>query len=646
MASIWNFLRGSGTHNDTRPASPAQAGSPDLSPPPTFAAVVVGAASHHPRSPHDPQLKPSNETDSLLSHRSGNGERHPTSPGAISYADVVAHGTHQVGISQANGPVSGNSTRPPAHYDAIPVDGTDHAQSSLAHRLAEARGQTVEGDYFYPSSNDGEAGDDDTTTTTSLLSSSRTSILAGVPWSAYRKEARTLARLSYPVVLAYLLQYSITVASVFALGHLGASALAASALATMFASVTGWAFGVGLVTALDTLCSQSFTGASDIHAVGVYLQRGIVAIVLCHVPICIMWWHSETLLLLIGQPPQIAHLAGLYLRYLVPACLPSLLFECVKRYLQAQEIMHASTLVLCFVSPLNFLLNFALVWWEPIALGYIGAPIATCISNWLMFILIVLYASYVDGYQAWGGWSRQAYRNLGQFMSLGLPGVVMICAEWWAFEFTALAISYMGETSLAAQSILFTTVAFAFQIPEGIAVSCTNRIGNLLGAGKPRAAAIASRVGLAFAAVLGLLVATTFMVAGRWWGYLFTDVPEVVQLVANLMSFAGAFQVLDGTSAVLAGILRGQGRQKLGAILTFPSYYILAIPLGLVLGFRVGWGIYGVWAGLCAGISTIFASQLYFVLRSDWVREVDLCRKRVGDETDIESSASSQHDEV
>ncbi|KAJ1988345.1 ethionine resistance protein [Dimargaris cristalligena] len=466
----------------------------------------------------------------------------------------------------------------------------------------------------------------------SLLSSSSSLYEESEPasWAEYRTEAKILSRLTLPVVFTYLLQSSINMASVFSLGHLGANELAASALASMFASVTGWAVGIGLVTALDTLCSQSYTGARDVYAVGTYLQRGIVVITACHIPILLIWWNSEALLLALNQDPVIASLAGTYLRYLMLGCLPNLLFECVKRYLQAQGIMHASTLVLCIVAPLNMLTNYALVWYEPIALGFVGAPLATSITYWLMFILLVLYTAYVDGYQAWGGWSRQGFRKLGQFLRLGLPGVLMICAEWWAFEYVSLTVSYFGNTSLAAQSVIMTTTSLTFQIPQGIGVVITTRVGNLLGAARARAARMSSALAIVFALALGLTNSLFFLTAAGWWGRVFTSAPEVVEMVASLMKVAALFQVCDGLATVTGGILRGQGKQKLGAMLNIPAYYVLAIPAGLFLGFRMEYGVYGIWAGLCIGIFSVCFGQFYFYLRTDWEEEVAKCRKRVG----------------
>jgi Na+-driven multidrug efflux pump len=71
------------------------------------------------------------------------------------------------------------------------------------------------------------------------------------------KESKQLIQLAWPVVLSYIISFSINMAPIFSLGHLGTKYLASSALSTMFCNVTGFSIGSGLATALDTLCSQS-----------------------------------------------------------------------------------------------------------------------------------------------------------------------------------------------------------------------------------------------------------------------------------------------------------------------------------------------------------------------------------------------------
>ncbi|CAG8756500.1 14377_t:CDS:2, partial [Ambispora leptoticha] len=222
----------------------------------------------------------------------------------------------------------------------------------------------------------------------------------------------------------YLLQYTLQVANVFSLGRLGSSELAASALANMFAAVTCWSVGLGAASALDTLCSQAYTSGTPIM-VGVHLQRGVIIILVGIMPIAMLWWEAERILVILGQDKELSKMAGVYLRYLLPGAPAYLLFESVKKYLQAQGIMHASTYVLIICAPLNLVLNYTLVLYKPIALGFLGAPLAITIIYWLMLTLIVLYTRFFDGYQVWGGWTCDSLRDWQTFTKLAIPGILM-----------------------------------------------------------------------------------------------------------------------------------------------------------------------------------------------------------------------------
>ena len=51
-------------------------------------------------------------------------------------------------------------------------------------------------------------------------------------------------------------------------------------------------------------------------------------------------------------------------------------------------------------------------------------------------------------------------------------------------------------------------------------------------------------------------------------------------------------------SNVTAGVLRGCGRQSLGAAVNVAFFWFLGLPLAWVLGFQAGFGIEGMWWGL------------------------------------------------
>lgn len=57
-------------------------------------------------------------------------------------------------------------------------------------------------------------------------------VLAGLIKTTWRREAKVLGRYSAPLILTFLLQYSLTVASVFTVGHIGKTELGAVSLAS------------------------------------------------------------------------------------------------------------------------------------------------------------------------------------------------------------------------------------------------------------------------------------------------------------------------------------------------------------------------------------------------------------------------------
>ena len=83
-------------------------------------------------------------------------------------------------------------------------------------------------------------------------------VASGKIKTTWQREAKVIARYSAPLIITFLLQYSLTVASIVTVGHLGTTELGACSLASMTANITGYAIYQGLATSLDTLCAQAY----------------------------------------------------------------------------------------------------------------------------------------------------------------------------------------------------------------------------------------------------------------------------------------------------------------------------------------------------------------------------------------------------
>lgn len=449
--------------------------------------------------------------------------------------------------------------------------------------------------------------------------------------SALDAELPLLMRSTLPVFLTQLAEYSLSLAPVVSIGHLGTKDLAAASLANMTASVTCFSVLQGLATSLDTLLPAAWTG-SDRRHVGLWAMRCTVVMMAAMIPMFILWFNIEVVLLLLRQDPHVASKAGTYLAWLsigIPGYAGNVV---LKKYLQSQNIMHIPTYVLFVVAPVNLILNLLLVWGpKPIRLGFIGGAIATGFSFNLAFLMLLVYVMW------WGPRDtlhplsfRHIFSRLGTVAQLGLAGTVMLSSEWWAWEVCALAAALLGSTALAAQSVLLSTCATLYQFPAALGVAASVRVGNLLGAGRAWEAKWAARASFIIATGFALFNSFICIIFRHQWGYMFNGDPEVVTMVAQVMPWMGLFQVMDGLSGAANAIMRALALHAIGAIVNFTAYYCIGIPFGLWLTFRHNMSLVGIWIGLAVALLYGSVLGVTIVWRTDWDQGVERVRHRLG----------------
>ncbi|CAN6664695.1 ethionine resistance-conferring protein 1 [Trichomonascus vanleenenianus] len=455
--------------------------------------------------------------------------------------------------------------------------------------------------------------------------------------TSIKRELIVLCNNSLPLTVTFLLQYSLPVASVFSVGHLGKIELGAVSLGSMTANITGFAMMQGFATCLDTLCPQAY-GAGNWHAVGLYTQKCFLLIISCFIPILCMWWVSAPILELVVPDPDIVKLAQLYLRIVSFGAPGYALFECGKRFVQAQGIFHASTMVLLICAPFNAIMNYVLVWNENIGVGFAGAPIAVVLTNWLMPLLLFLYVYFIDGLKCWNGLSSEALRNWGPMFKLAIPGYIMIEAEFLAFEILTLAAARFSTAALAAQSVLATVTSLTYQIPFAIAIAIATRVANFIGATLKEPAQLASKIGIVSSYVIATFNAVILYLLRYQIGGLFSNDEDVIELVAAAMPICSILQLADSPGCITGGVLRGQGRQHLAGYLNLFFYYAVALPVGFGLAFGVDWALSGLWVGMTLGLVCVTVGETYFVIKSDWKAIIEEASLRERDERIIAHS--------
>jgi MATE family multidrug resistance protein len=221
------------------------------------------------------------------------------------------------------------------------------------------------------------------------------------------------------------------------------------------------------------------------------------------------------------------------------------------------------------------------------------------------------------------GWNwREAWGGVGEFLSLGIPGMLQLCFEWWTFEVLAILCGRFDNAVVAigANAILLQICSMVYMLYLGISVSANVRIGNALGDGQPHRANLVANLSVGLSTCGSIVCAATLWIGRTQLPYLFTNDVEIAALTSKLLRVGAAFQMADACQAAINGIFRGSGRQTLGATLNFVAYYVIGLPLGTLLAFYFHYNVQGLWIGLTVSLYFISFVGMVVVSKSDWVQ--------------------------
>ncbi|XP_078403951.1 multidrug and toxin extrusion protein 2-like isoform X2 [Cetorhinus maximus] len=126
---------------------------------------------------------------------------------------------------------------------------------------------------------------------------------------------------------------------------------------------------------------------------------------------------------------------------------------------------------------------------------------------------------------------------------------------------------------------------------------------------------------------------------------LFTSDRQIVELVSKTIPILAPVHLCDAIgSGVASGIIRGTGKQKIGAVANLVVFYIVAIPIGISLMFAAKLGILGLWTGLAIGTFLLSSLLLTLIFRLNWNRAAEEAQERTGLRKRIEPNTVAETD--
>ncbi len=428
------------------------------------------------------------------------------------------------------------------------------------------------------------------------------------------RELSATFALGWPLVLANVAVNVMTATDYMMLGWLSPHALAAGALGFNLYQ-PAFLLGLGVVAALSPIAAAKIGAGGDADGLRRATHQALLSALVISAVTWIGLWQTSSILAAIGEPPDLARDAGIYMRGFQWGLAPNLLFFAGRSVFAALERPRPTLIAGLFAVAFNALANYALIFGKlgmP-ALGIIGSGLATTLSQTLMFA-VLLAASLIDPKMRrlrlfalpW----RPAQQELTALWRLGLPIGAAIVAEVGVFSAATLVMGLIGRTALEAHAIALQIASLAFMVPLGLGQAATVRVGHAYGARDPRAISRAGWSAFGLTAAFAVLSATTMIAAPRLLVAPFIDVDApanaaVVTLAVALLRIAAVFQIFDASQTALASMLRGLHDLRVPLVIAFAGYWAIGAPVGMALGFATPLGAVGVWIGLATGLAVV-----------------------------------------
>lgn len=422
--------------------------------------------------------------------------------------------------------------------------------------------------------------------------------------------ARETLVLGLPLIGSSLAQMALHVADTVMVGWYGVVPLAAVVLgASSFFII--FVVGSGFAKAVMPMVAAAM-GQGDEVQVRRDTRMGLWLSIAYGLAVYPLFWEAGSILLALGQKPEVAALAQDYLRIAGWGMVPALCVTVLQSYLAALHRTQVVLWVTLAAVVVNVLVNWALIFgnWGFPEMGARGSAVATLIVQVLSLVILALYAGLLPDlrrFRLFQRFWRPDWHAMGQVFRLGVPIGLTGLAEGGMFQASALMMGWIGTVELASHGIALEVAALTFMVHVGLSSAATIRIARFDGAGDRLALRQAAKVAVVISFGVAMLSVTLFLTAGRPIVALFLDMSKpdslaILEYGVVLLGVAALFQLGDGMQVMALGLLRGVQDTRVPLGLAAVSYWGVGIPCSYLLAFPMGLGGVGLWLGLVVGL--------------------------------------------
>lgn len=437
-------------------------------------------------------------------------------------------------------------------------------------------------------------------------------------------ESQQLIKLAWPLLIAQLTQMLMGVSDTIIAGHYSATDMAAVALGFSI-TIPVLTFLQGIALAIPPLIAR-LHGAQNHKDVSCATQQaGYLLLSVSLIPF-IGAWFAHDIVALIPMEQNLATITAKYISYVYWAFPAFAVYQWSRNYCEALGHTKPSMVITVIGLCINIATNIWFVHggWGIAPMGGAGCGLATALVFLGMAATTLIYVAYAPRlahFKLLNSFCKPSFALIKQTLNLGLPIAITLLFEVTLFGVIALLLAPFGANIVAAHQIALNFSALMFMFPLSLGMALSIRVSYRIGQGRYKQAKTAVKSAMVIGSLLACLTASFTLLAKGFIIPLYTQDPAVFEISTQLLLFAALFQLSDAIQVIAANALRGFKDTTSMLYITFCAYWLVGLPIGIVLG-RTAWltdaplAAQGFWLGIVAGLTTaaiLISTRLYYL---------------------------------
>lgn len=435
----------------------------------------------------------------------------------------------------------------------------------------------------------------------------------------FRKHISETIKLALPVSLGQVGHIVTGISDSIMLGKYKALDLASSTLAQNL-QFPLMLFGIGFSVCLSPLISEA-RGEKNPQNIQKYLKHAMLLFLGLSLLLTISLLLVEFLLPHLKQNELVVQNCVSYYRITAFSVLFVVLNQFFKQFAEGMGKPMYPMIISIVGNGLNIIGNYFLIYGHGIfpEMGLDGAAYATLGSRIFMFGAGIIFLFYIPEFKQYLKQSFAIKIQKPAFLEMigiGTPIAFQYIAEVAAFALSVVFIGWLGPDYIVAHNIAIGLAGFTYMLATGLGAAATVRVGYFVGEKRKADLVKAIRSSLYVVNIFMGFTALIFFVFHAYFPTLYlkdTD-RDIMKITSEVLILAGVFQLSDGVQMMCGSILRGMRDVKIPTIISVCAYWVVCVPMGLLLAFYFDLKLQGFWWGFVIGLTVsaiLLGSRVY-----------------------------------